>query len=138
MTSIHSDSRSRVSKRSGLRPYTRAPTSPIGSSQVFPSVITQAPIVSSTYLPVEAQTDDLCIKSVESQTEHTLTVVPDIDYLRLGTWMHDRFSHHFSIQDAYFINHILKLQSSLEVRGFLDTKPQDILEELGVDVYKNG
>ena len=135
MTSIHSDSRSRVSKRSGLRPYTRAPTSPIGSSQVFPSVITQAPIVSSTYLPVEAQTDDLSINSVESQTEHTLPVVPDIDYLRLGTWMHDRFSHHFSIQDAYFINHILKLQSSLEVRGFLDTKPQDILEELGVDVY---
>jgi hypothetical protein len=64
-----------------------------------------------------------------------LPVIPDIDYLRLGTWMHDRFSHHFSIQDAYFINHILKLQSSLEVRGFLDTKPQDILEELGVDVY---
>ena len=119
MPSVASDSRSKSSKRSGLRPKGKPELSTRTMKVPVPTNITPA----TTSPDIQNVPDDLSINSVESQPDQVLMVIPDMDYQRLGTWMHERFDHHFSVKDAYFINHLLKLHSSVDARTFVNSTP---------------
>ena len=131
MPSVASDSRSKSSKRSGLRPKGKPePSTPTMKVPVPTSITPATPSPALQHVP-----DDLSINSVESQPDKVLMVIPDMDYQRLGTWMHEHFDHHFDVKDAYFINHLLKLHSSVEPRTFVNSTPRDLATQLGMTTY---